>query len=107
MRILHTIYFGKLGEYMQNGTKEKEELTCHGCVQGSHLYNVGMMAIRSEVRITCFDYKSPNGHSFHGNEDCYKVSKELAVKIEPERSKAISIFSFYSDKNSQGLRLIL
>lgn len=74
----------------QKCTKEN----CHGCFFRKHTYEVGMMVTCFEVKITVSDFKSENGHNFHGNENYYAVPKEIVKQIEPLVPAEIGILSY-------------
>lgn len=78
---------------------------CHGCVFRHHVYNVGMMITCYEVKITLSDFKSSNGHNFHGNENYYVVPKELAPKIESLVPEDIGILVYVETEKMSGLRM--
>lgn len=67
---------------------------CYGCFFRKHIYEVDMMVTCYEVKITVSDFKSKNGHNFHGNENYYVVPKEIVKKIEPFVSVGIGILSY-------------
>lgn len=87
-----------------------EELTfpcekCKGCFY--HVYDVkevGMCTTCFECKITLADFKSENGHNFHGNRNYYVVPKELVSKIEILVPNDIGIISYIEKSNS--LRMI-
>ena len=58
-----------------------------------------------EVKITYQDFKSDNGHNFHGNENYYCVPKELASKIAKEVPEDVGILAYWESKKGYGLRL--
>lgn len=100
-----TALFGKpLGECFRDHTKEKSEAKCRGCVYRNHSYEIGMMVTCYEVKITYSDFKSKNGHNFHGNENYYCVPKELAPKIATEVPDDIGILTYIEGEKAFGLR---
>lgn len=92
------------GKCFRDGKKEKSEKKCHGCTLRGHNWKVDMMVTCFEVKITFADFKSPNGHNFHGNENYYCVPKELAPKIVNEISDDIGILAYYEGEKAFGLR---
>ncbi|ADU27936.1 hypothetical protein [Ethanoligenens harbinense] len=92
------------GQCFRDGNKEKSEEKCRGCAMREHLWNVGMMVTCFEVKITYADFKSKNGHNFHGNENYYCVPKALAPKIAPEILDDIGILTYYEGEKGFGLR---
>lgn len=101
---LATSYIHRLGECFRDGTTEKNDVKCHGCVFRNHLWTVGMMVTCYEVKISLSDFKSENGHNFHGNENYYCVPKELAPKIANLIPDDIGILSYYDGVKRSGLR---
>lgn len=95
----------KLGECFRDGSKSKDDKKCHGCVFRNRVYDVGMMITCFEVKITYNDFKSDNGHNFHGNENYYCVPKELASKIVNEVPDHVGILSYWESDKGYGLRL--
>ena len=87
-----------------DGSTEKDEKKCHGCTLRQHLWDIGMMVTCYEVKITYSDFKSENGHNFHGNENYYCVPKDLAEKIRDEIPADIGILAYYEGKKQFGLR---
>lgn len=71
---------------------------CRGCIHATHEYTIGMMITCFEVKITVSDFKSENGHNFHGNENYYAVPKEIVKKIEPLVPDGIGILSFNGNR---------
>lgn len=56
---------------------------CAGCFfKKSQEPIIGMCVTCFECKITLSDFKSENGHNFHGNRNYYVVPKELVKKIE-------------------------
>lgn len=75
---------------------------CVGCIHPHREYQLGMCVTCFECKITLADFKSKNGHNFHGNRNYYVVPKELVKKIESLVSPDIGILQ-YTEKG--GLRL--
>lgn len=97
-------YMCELGKCFRDNSKEKNNKKCHGCVYRNHLWTVGMMVACFEIKISYSDFKSKNGHNFHGNENYYCVPKELAPKIIKEIPDDIGILTYYEGKRCYGLR---
>lgn len=94
-----------LGVCFRDGQAEMNRKKCSGCVYRSHSYTVGMMVTCYEVKIALSDFRSVNGHNFHGNENYYCVPKELAPRIAPEVQDHVGILAYYESKNQFGLRM--
>lgn len=99
-----TSYMRKLGECFRDGSIRKDDQKCHGCIFRRHLWNIGMMVTCFEVKITYSDFKSKNGHNFHGNENYYCVPKDLAPKIESEIPADVGILAYFEGEKQFGLR---
>lgn len=93
-----------LGKCLRDNSQSKDNKKCHGCVMRCHNWVIGMMVTCYEVKISYSDFKSKNGHNFHGNENYYCVPKELAPKIINEIPDDIGILTYYEGKKSYGLR---
>lgn len=63
-----------------------------------------MMITCFEVKITLSDFKSKNGHNFHGNENYYCVPKDLVPKIEALVPDNIGILAYIKTEKYAGLR---
>lgn len=70
---------------------------CSGCMYPHREYEIGMCITCFECKITLSDFKSKNGHNFHGNRNYYVVPKELISKIEDLVPDGIGILSFSKD----------
>jgi hypothetical protein len=89
---------------LPRGSTMKNDKKCHGCVYRRHLWDVGMMVTCFEVKITLSDFRSRNGHNFHGNENYYCVPKELVPKIMKEVPDDIGILAYFEGERQFGLR---
>ncbi len=95
-----------LGEcFREQGAKEMDNDRCRGCVFAHRGHEVGMMCTCYEVKITLSDFKSKNGHNFHGNENYYVVPAELAPKIKDLVPEDVGIIEYVETEKSAGLRL--
>lgn len=83
----------KLGECKIQGLTYPNK-NCTGCFYNKHCYDIGMLITCYECKITLSDFKSKNGHNFHGNNNYYVVPKELVSKISPLVPKHIGIISY-------------
>ncbi len=68
---------------------------CRGCIHHKHVYELGILTTCFEVKITVSDFKSENGHNFHGNRNYYAVPIEIYDKIESLTPPEIGIIVFY------------
>lgn len=93
-----------LGKCFHDGSTTMNNKKCHGCIWRSHVYTIDMMVTCFEVKVTYADFKSKNGHNFHGNENYYCVPKELALKIVNEIPDDIGILVYHKSRHSDGLR---
>jgi len=93
-----------IGECFRDGGKELSEERCRGCVFIHRGHEIGMMCTCYEVKITLSDFKSSNGHNFHGNENYYVVPAELAPKIEDLIPADVGILVYKETAKTAGLR---
>ena len=71
---------------------------CKGCVFHKHtVLETGICITCFECKITLQDFKSPNGHNFHGNKNYYVVPKELVAKIKDLVPEDIGIITYYGN----------
>ena len=84
----------KLGECKIQGLQYPNK-HCNGCFWQSRSYDVGMLTTCYECKISLSDFKSPNGHNFHGNYNYYVVPKELVEKIKKYVPDDIGIIAYY------------
>jgi hypothetical protein len=92
------------GKCFRDGGTDKNNQKCHGCVLRCHNWKIGMMVTCFEVKITYSDFKSVNGHNFHGNENYYCVPKALASRIVSEILSDIGILVYFEGERQYGLR---
>lgn len=78
---------------------------CRGCVFIHRGHEIGMLCTCYEVKISPADFKSENGHNFHGNENYYVVPADLAPKIEVLVPDDIGIIIWKETEKTEGLRL--
>ncbi|WP_341548251.1 hypothetical protein [Desulfitobacterium sp. THU1] len=63
-----------------------------------------MMVTCFEAKITYQDFKSKNGHNFHGNENYYCMPTALAARIAGEIPDHIGILAYFEGERQYGLR---
>lgn len=69
---------------------------CKGCVHHSHSVTAtGICVTCFECKITVADFKSPNGHNFHGNKNYYVVPKEIVNDIVSLVPDDIGIITYH------------
>lgn len=71
---------------------------CVGCVYKRSGYEIGMCITCFEVKITLADFKSKNGHNFHGNRNYYVVPKSISKQISEIVSDGIGVL-YYIEKS--------
>lgn len=103
-RVSQAAKSGPIGQCFRDGSPAANNKKCHGCVYRHHDYTVGMMTTCYEVKITLSDFKSENGHNFHGNENYYCVPVELAPKIAPLIPSHVGILAYSEGAATAGLR---
>lgn len=78
---------------------------CKGCIyRVRDVKKVSMCTTCFECKITMADFRSKNGHNFHGNRNYYIVPRELVSKIEILVPDNIGIIAYIEKSNS--LRMI-
>ena len=70
---------------------------CAGCVFRRAVYNMGILTTCFEVKITVSDFKSENGHNFHGNRNYYAVPVDIYDKVKDLVPPEIGIIVFYPE----------
>jgi hypothetical protein len=70
---------------------------CTGCVYHKHVYELGILTTCYEVKITVSDFKSPNGHNFHGNDNYYAVPVSICEKILTLVPEDVGVIGYYPD----------
>lgn len=68
---------------------------CRGCFYEKHIHTIGMLITCYEVKITVSDFKSKNGHNFHGHRNYYVVPNEIVKKILPLAEEGVGVISYY------------
>lgn len=89
----------KLGSCKIDGEKYPNK-HCSGCFWHKHSYVVGMLITCYECKITVSDFKSKNGHNFHGHKNYYVVPKEIVNDIKELVPDDIGIIAYYQDTNN-------
>lgn len=106
---IRTIIKGRdytLGQCKCGGT-EFPRKDCKGCFyKVKDIHEVGILTTCYEVKITKADFKSNNGHNFHGNENYYCVPKELVPQIQDMVPEDVGILAYHDGLKSDGLRLV-
>lgn len=77
---------------------------CDGCVFKRSCYDIGMLVTCYECKITVADFKSKNGHNFHGNKNYYVVPKEIFDSIKEFVPDDIGIIVYYSNTNNYRIK---
>ncbi len=91
------------GKCFRDGSDQVDEQKCKPCVYKSRMSTVGMMITCYEVKITYSDFKSKNGHNFHGNENYYAAPADLAKRIADEVADDIGVIAYY---DSGSMRIV-
>lgn len=73
---------------------------CEGCMFRTHTYHVGRLITCFEVKITLEDFKSKNGHNFHGHHNYYVVPKEIVHKVRELLPDGIGLIAYYPDSGA-------
>lgn len=90
-----SVYMCRMGECIKG--KVFSDTGCVGCVHKVFrpTNQLGILTTCFEVKITVSDFKSPNGHNFHGNKNYYVVPVEIVDKVLPLVSEGIGLIKFY------------
>lgn len=83
------------GFCFRDGSTDKSWKKCAGCYMKARVGIIGMMITCYEVKISYSDFKSKNGHNFHGNENYYVVPAKLAKKIVEQVPSDIGIIAYH------------
>lgn len=67
---------------------------CRGCVFKRSSYKVDMLVTCYECKITLSDFKSKNGHNFHGNKNYYVIPNYLYNGIKESVPEGIGIICY-------------
>ncbi len=78
---------------------------CVGCIHPHREYQIGMCITCFECKISISDFKSQNGHNFHGNRNYYVVPKDIVKKIENMVPEDIGILIWLETDKYAGLRM--
>lgn len=73
---------------------------CKNCFWKKQIYDVGMLITCYECKITLADFKSKNGHNFHGNKNYYVVPEYLVEHIINLVQDDIGIIAYYEKSDS-------
>ena len=76
---------------------------CSGCTWKASCYETDMCVTCYECKISVSDFKSKNGHNFHGNRNYYVVPKDICKDIEPLVEDGIGIITY--NPSSQTYRI--
>lgn len=77
---------------------------CRGCIYKRNVYELGILTTCFEVKITVSDFKSKNGHNFHGNKNYYAVPVEIYSKIKDIVPGDIGIIVYYSGSGHMNVK---
>ena len=70
---------------------------CRGCVYRRTCYTLGILVTCFEVKITVSDFKSKNGHNFHGHRNYYAVPVGIADKVLPLVPEDVGLLVYYPE----------
>ena len=77
---------------------------CEGCVYKHKSYELDMLTTCYECKITLADFKSKNGHNFHGNKNYYVIPNTLYDSIKDLVPNDIGIICYYEKSNSYRIK---
>lgn len=101
-------YLGLTGQKSDSDCKiygcQYPNKNCKGCVFCRHGYEIGMLVTCFECKITVSDFKSKNGHNFHGNKNYYVVPIEIYPKIKGLVPNDIGIIAYYFETQNYRIK---
>lgn len=92
---LFRISNGRVGRCKLEGEQYPNK-HCAGCVYHRHVHEIDMLITCYECKISVADFKSKNGHNFHGNHNYYVVPKEIVELVKPLVPEYIGIIQYNS-----------
>ena len=77
------------------------EKSCVGCVNKVQNpgHKIAILFSCFEIKISVSDFKSKNGHNFHGNKNYYVVPNSIVEKVLPLVPDGIGLIAFYPKTN--------
>lgn len=94
---------GRIKECKKAGEKYPNP-SCRGCTWYRYVHEIDMLVTCYECKITVADFKSKNGHNFHGNHNYYVVPKEIVSQIRPLIPEGIGLIQY--DGKSERYRTV-
>lgn len=85
------------GKCKIDGQSYKNE-HCRGCIYQRYLYQLDMLITCFEVKISVSDFKSKNGHNFHGNKNYYVVASSIYKDIKDLVPEGVGVI-VYNEKS--------
>lgn len=98
-----SMHVGRIGKCKIAGETYPCE-RCRGCIYHRHRYTVGMLVTCFEVKISVSDFKSGNGHNFHGNRNYYVVAAGIYEKIRDLVPDDIGIIVYYEKTGAMRIK---
>jgi hypothetical protein len=77
---------------------------CKCCVHKKSVHVMGILTTCFEVKITVSDFKSPNGHNFHGHRNYYAVPVDIYDKIRGLVPPGIGIIVYYPQSGRMAIK---
>ena len=77
---------------------------CVGCIHNKHSYELGILVTCFEIKISVSDFKSKNGHNFHGNRNYYVVDSQIYDNIKDLVPDDIGIIVYYQKTGSMRIK---
>ena len=72
---------------------------CKNCIFKDTKYDVGRRVTCFEIKISKEDFKSPNGHNFHGHHNYYVMPHELAHELLYDIPSHVGMIEYFPDSN--------
>jgi len=77
---------------------------CHGCVYRRTVYELGILVTCFEVKVSLSDFRSPNGHNFHGHHNYYAAPVQLCGKIVGDIPEGTGLIAYYPDSGRMAVK---
>jgi len=77
---------------------------CHGCVYRGHVYETGIWTTCYEVKVSVADFKSKNGHNFHGNSNYYAVPIDIADRVMGVAQFGVGVIAYYPKSKRMAIK---
>lgn len=98
--IQNSVWHGRLDGKCKIAELDFPNLNCQGCVHKRNVHILGILTTCFEVKISLSDFKSKNGHNFHGNRNYYVVPVAISEKVLPLVQDGIGLIKYYPESQN-------